>query len=875
MEILQHAFEILRDKMSIPRMLLQRCPSCYSNFANFFCQFTCSPMQANFVRITEMLNNSNAIYDHEAYISKVEYYVSSDYAQQLFDSCKNVRTTTGDFVLSILCGTSIDNCTPERLFKYIGTYNKAINIPFTIDVIIADNQILSTNPYQKQRLIKPMNTTTFKCNQSSDLSDSPCSCVDCLSACTSSAPFPYLFQILRMYTSEDVDDSAVDVVPHSIKEAAKFSRVQLEDRIINWCSKYGNFVGRHPLLIFLFGLIPSLIASSGIAMIRLTTDPVELWSSPGSDAREQREFFDNSFSPFYRTEQIIIVPTDQSFWEREDTANFLKTVHIGPVFRKDFLKASFNLYKQILQLNVTLDNENNELENKTLTLSDICFKPQWPQNPHCVVMSVFNYFQMDHLFDCMENPYQMSSKLQLSCLGQFGGPVQPYVVLGDFETPGRYETAKGLVITLLVNNYKKNDKSFYNKHSLSLAWEHKFIELLKTYKSDVFNVTFIAERSLEDEIARQSKSDALTVFLSYMFMFIYVAFALGHYSGFGRELCLPFVHSKFILGIFGIIGCILSVSSSIGLFAFFRMSASLIILEVEPFLVLAVGVDNIFIFVHSYQRLANNINQPLPERALSSMPAVQMFSLYAAVAILLNFLLQITFFLAVFVWDIKRQESYRLECCCCLKLNNSNSETCQPTESRVEHLMRKFYAPTLLNKYIRIFIVVFFALWLVSSSAIMNRIKAGLDQKMAVPEGSYVLAHFINMEKYLAVGPPIYFVLRGEYDYHDYILRNQVCSSSGCSANSLGAQLARAAKFPERSYIAHPAMNWVDDYLDRLRPIGLCCRQFNSNETFCSSTINNTNICHHCTVSSLQGQPYPNRIYEFLPNFLEENPSSN
>uniref|UniRef100_A0A914KG87 Uncharacterized protein n=1 Tax=Meloidogyne incognita TaxID=6306 RepID=A0A914KG87_MELIC len=156
----------------------------------------------------------------------------------------------------------------------------------------------------------------------------------------------------------------------------------------------------------------------------------------------------------------------------------------------------------------------------------------------------------------------------------------------------------------------------------------------------------------------------------------------------------------------------------------------------------------------------------------------------------------------------------------------------------------------------------------------MNRIKAGLDQKMAVPEDSYVLAHFLNMEQYLAVGPPIYFVLRGEYDYHDYILRNQVCSSSGCSANSLGAQIARAAKFPERSYIAHPAMNWVDDYLDWLKPVGYCCRQFNSNNTFCPSNINITNICHHCTVSPLQGHPDYNRFYEFLPNFLEENPSS-
>lgn len=33
----------------------------------------------------------------------------------------------------------------------------------------------------------------------------------------------------------------------------------------------------------------------------------------------------------------------------------------------------------------------------------------------------------------------------------------------------------------------------------------------------------------------------------------------------------------------------------------YDLSASLLILEVEPFLILAVGVDNIFIFVQSYQ----------------------------------------------------------------------------------------------------------------------------------------------------------------------------------------------------------------------------------------------------------------------------------
>lgn len=34
-----------------------------------------------------------------------------------------------------------------------------------------------------------------------------------------------------------------------------------------------------------------------------------------------------------------------------------------------------------------------------ITLSDICFKPLTPQNDHCTIMSVLNYFQnsMDNL----------------------------------------------------------------------------------------------------------------------------------------------------------------------------------------------------------------------------------------------------------------------------------------------------------------------------------------------------------------------------------------------------------------------------------------------------------------------------------------------
>lgn len=51
----------------------------------------------------------------------------------------------------------------------------------------------------------------------------------------------------------------------------------------------------------------------------------------------------------------------------------------------------------------------------------------------------------------------------------------------------------------------------------------------------------------------------------------------------------------------GVLIVLASVASSLGIFSYFRIPATLIIIEVIPFLVLAVGVDNIFILVQGYQ----------------------------------------------------------------------------------------------------------------------------------------------------------------------------------------------------------------------------------------------------------------------------------
>lgn len=54
------------------------------------------------------------------------------------------------------------------------------------------------------------------------------------------------------------------------------------------------------------------------------------------------------------------------------------------------------------------------------------------------------------------------------------------------------------------------------------------------------------------------------------------------------------------------------------------------------------------------------------------------------------------------------------------------------------------------------------------------------------------------MDRFLSVGPVVYFVLKGDFNYENEIQQNLICSSVGCSPNSLGSQIARAAKYPKR-----------------------------------------------------------------------------
>lgn len=119
----------------------------------------------------------------------------------------------------------------------------------------------------------------------------------------------------------------------------------------------------------------------GLIWIQVTTSPVELWSAKGSIARSDKEFFDRNFNPFYRIEQLIIRPHDQSPFQGHGGS-------WGPVFRLEFLKT-------VLQFQNSIANLTAEYNGTVVTLKSICFRPLYPDNDECAIQSALQYFQND------------------------------------------------------------------------------------------------------------------------------------------------------------------------------------------------------------------------------------------------------------------------------------------------------------------------------------------------------------------------------------------------------------------------------------------------------------------------------------------------
>ncbi|XP_011198907.2 NPC intracellular cholesterol transporter 1 homolog 1b [Bactrocera dorsalis] len=884
--------------------IFARCPICTYNMALSICGMTCGQNQSLF-----MVAHTDW-YEEQEYVAEVDFRIDDDSVKAVYDSCAGIQhTQTGRPSMDLACGAyNAKTCDHRKWFNFMGDPTLSDYVPFPI------NYEFLNESSEEVRLIMPVKN----CSEALEGSYA-CSCVDCSASC------PYMdpptgeeegFMIAGLYGITFIVSLVFGAIVMVFILCGSLNIFKPKISISSCCAGFdgvntllsklfliwGQFCAKHPVLIL---AICSWIIGGlayGIIYLSVTTDPIELWAGKESQTRLEKDYFDEHFGPFYRTNQIFIKPLNQTTFTHNTSAG-IET--FGPAFEKNFLKEVFLLQEQIQ--NLTTENG--------VTLADVCYAPMVYTGEkvtidNCLVQSIYGYFQND--MDEFEREYvdsngytntylnQLEDCLRVpmleSCFGPYGGPIEPAIAVGGMpkvsadENPD-FQLATGLLLTFLGKNKLSSTQLEPN-----MEWELAFINFLKNYTSDQMEIAFSAERSIQDAIVELSEGEVSTVVISYVVMFVYVTIALGKIRSFQHF----FRDSKIVLAISGIIVVIASVVCSLGFWSYLDVTTTMLAIEVIPFLVLAVGVDNIFIMVHAYHRLDRREYKDVAEAigvamgqvgpsilqtagsefacfaigAISNMPAVKTFAMYAAAAILLNFFFQITAFVAFMALDERRSESGRYDLFCCVKASNKKELSDEQNVGILEKVFKSFYAPFLLSKPVKITVLVVFTVITCLSLMAAPSIEIGLDQEMSMPTDSHVVKYFQYMNELLSMGAPVYWVLKPGLNYTLRDHQNVICGGVQCNNDSVSVQLYQQSLYPDITYLARSASSWIDDYIDWLG-IDDCCKVNATDGTFCPSNSKEDD-CVACTREFSEDglRPTPETFQEYIPFFVSDLPDS-
>ena len=1068
--------EALSSNLDQAEPLISSCPACRNNFRNFFCSFTCSPNQSQFLDVSSQQDTDGK---HGPAVKSVEYWVAEDYRQGFYDSCKNVKFgASNGFVMDLLGGGAKD---ADAFLKYLGDEKPLIGSPFQINFpkpsppSDAPTQNLTAPAWSSKKSQPPpipFNSPARRCDDEDLLSR--CACTDCPSVCTelpyiappvhgttcrvgSLSCFSFVLSLcyafgllaflgghqigafnkqkkkkrmgirhrssgisisseagyeqvrlngeegeeeerrhsnaLSRASSTDDGDGGTSSAPDSVGPRGGAALLQyagegslnalrsIQPRsyaINSFLSKafyrLGFRCASSPFLTFGIALVCVGVANLGWRSFQVETDPVRLWVAPDSPSKLRKEFFDENFGPFYRTQQIFLID--------ESAQNYTRTKAVQHGLTLDNVSAVLDWDRLQWWAEVEAEIRNLKTSNRSLTFQDVCFAPQGKGGP-CVVQSMMGYFQ-DDLEGAGVDEQNWQRKLNAcagspaECLPAFSQPLKPNVIFGGIPSGSKAADARAIVSTWIVENSLDPERI-----SLAMEWEKALETFLLDlagvrYPSDQtarhplalrreqlgVRVIFSTEVSLEEEISNSSNTDTFIVILSYLIMLLYAASTLGGggprttasaarrgpappgssvRTGFAARLRSVFagranrgpihleddvddgetaigvslrqrlfdrmfVRSKFSLGLFGIIIVLLAISSAVGIFSAMGVKVTLIIAEVIPFLVLAVGVDNVFLLSHemdrqdslasrnnpyysgtldrssaarvrqqvegadsdeddmeagplsggarqspafhlsSAERAARALSRTGPSILLSAsiqvsafllgalvpMPAVRNFALYAAGSMAIAASMHCTVFIAALALDADRIESGRIDCLPCVRSQQRRVPEVASlgvgagrviSEGWLARFVREHYAPNLVRKQVKRGVIALFAGILVLSVIFARKVEMGLDQRLALPSGSYLRSYFDAVDTWLEVGPPVYFVAE-QVDVKQRPGQQKLCGRfTTCDPFSIANTLEGERKRPEVSFIAEPAASWLDDFFGWLNPVlESCCR---------------------------------------------------
>lgn len=264
------------------------------------------------------------------------------------------------------------------------------------------------------------------------------------------------------------------------------------------------------------------------------------------------------------------------------------------------------------------------------------------------------------------------------CLVKASGLQATFLLYNNDYTSGTAEAWERDVFIRNIRSFNKAlENGYHDDAQEGVPLNQTLIDSLKEMKKQLkvdnpsilqLKADYLAERSIPDNISEEASENTFVAVASYILMFFYVGTAIGH---------LPsMVHSKYALGSSGIFVVLAALGSSFGILSYLNQKLTMISVEVVPFLILAIGVDNMFLISRAERVVPQEITDPKERIALAmreigpsifvaafcealaffigqrtDIPALRSFCMVAGIAVLTDFVYQITIFLPALYFD--------------------------------------------------------------------------------------------------------------------------------------------------------------------------------------------------------------------------------
>ncbi|XP_017261905.1 patched domain-containing protein 3 [Kryptolebias marmoratus] len=540
----------------------------------------------------------------------------------------------------------------------------------------------------------------------------------------------------------------------------------------NLFAKLGSTVGSCPFYFLLIPILISAALSGGFFFItdREDNDLEQQFTPKKGPSKVTRAFVRENF------------PYNESMFSEDrqyNKGNFASLIAVSKnsnnVLESPASEDIIRLNNKIL--NITVDNGR-------LGFNDLCAEA----NGRCVPNVILEIITSDQASISYPEHRLSSSSVFLGSV--LGG------VIADAN--GTIRSAQAVKLLYYLDN---------NESVASKLWLREFKALLldETDRKHI-DVSYYTSKSKQEEI-NSHKTDGFPLFL--------ITYACAISLSVISCLRTDNVRNKVWMAVVGVVSSGLAVISSFGLLLYIGVPFVITVAN-SPFLILGIGLNNMFIMMSDWQH--THVNDPVPKRmahtykeavmsititaltdvlkffigVMSDFPSVQSFCLYTATSILFCYIYTITFFGASMALNGRREDSNR-HWLTCMKV--PSDETSNHTEmyniccvggkydkitgaekkQRVSNLFKEYYGPFLTKPEVKVLVMLLYVAYLGTSIFGCFHIQQGIELYDLAADNSHVTRFIKKDRQYFSdYGPSVMVIVKEEFPYWDSAKRYQL-----------------------------------------------------------------------------------------------------